>query len=82
MTIQTDIEHKIQNTLINLLKPLNVKISRLSQGLPVGGQLEYIDEATLEKSFLERVEINIGERANTFVNILADNLYHQDFLIL
>jgi len=44
--------------LINLLKPLNIKISRLSQGLPVGGQLEYIDEATLEKSFLERIEIN------------------------
>ena len=44
--------------LINLLKPLNIKISRLSQGLPVGGQLEYIDEATLEKSFSERVEIH------------------------
>jgi len=44
--------------LINLLKPLNIKISRLSQGLPVGGQLEYIDEATLEKSFLERVEVD------------------------
>ena len=44
--------------LINLLKPFNVKISRLSQGLPVGGHLEYIDQATLEKSFMERVEIN------------------------
>ena len=44
--------------LINLLKPLNIKISRLSQGLPVGGQLEYIDQATLEKSFLERVEVD------------------------
>ena len=44
--------------LINLLKPLNIKITRLSQGLPVGGQLEYIDEATLEKSFSERVEIH------------------------
>jgi len=44
--------------LINLLKSFNIKITRLSQGLPVGGHLEYIDEATLEKSFLERVEIN------------------------
>ena len=44
--------------LINLLEPLNIKISRLSQGLPVGGQLEYIDQATLEKSFIERVKIN------------------------
>ena len=44
--------------LVNLLKSYNIKISRLSQGLPVGGHLEYIDEATLEKSFIERVEIN------------------------
>ena len=44
--------------LINLLKTHNIKISRLSQGLPVGGHLEYIDEATLEKSFIERVRIN------------------------
>ena len=44
--------------LVNLLKSHNMKISRLSQGLPVGGQLEYIDQATLEKSFTERVVIN------------------------
>ena len=44
--------------LVNLLKSHNMKISRLSQGLPVGGQLEYIDQATLEKSFTERVAIN------------------------
>lgn len=44
--------------LVNLLKSHNIKISRLSQGLPVGGQLEYIDQATLEKSFTERVAIN------------------------
>ena len=44
--------------LLNLLKSFNIKISRLSQGIPVGGQLEYIDQATLEKSFLERVKIN------------------------
>ena len=44
--------------LVNLLRSHNVKISRLSQGLPVGGHLEYIDQATLEKSFIERVEIS------------------------
>ena len=31
--------------LVNLLKSYNIKISRLSQGLPVGGHLEYIDLA-------------------------------------
>ena len=44
--------------IVNILKTFNIKISRLSQGLPVGGHLEYIDKATLEKSFLERVKIN------------------------
>ena len=44
--------------MVNLLKTYNIKVSRLSQGLPVGGHLEYIDEATLEKSFIERIEIN------------------------
>ena len=59
LAIGTSIEAETTSLyLINLLKPSNIKISRLSQGLPVGGHLEYIDQATLEKSFIERVEIN------------------------
>ena len=30
-----------------LLKPLNVRVTRLASGLPVGGDLEYADEVTL-----------------------------------
>ncbi|MDQ4006317.1 MAG: recombination mediator RecR [Actinomycetota bacterium] len=30
-----------------LLKPLNIKVTRLASGLPVGGDLEYADEVTL-----------------------------------
>jgi len=33
--------------LERLLKPLNIKITRLGRGLPVGGELEYADEETL-----------------------------------
>ena len=59
LAIGTSVEGETTSLyLINLLKKYNIKISRLSQGLPVGGHLEYIDEATLEKSFTERVEIN------------------------
>ena len=59
LAIGTSIEAETTSLyLINLLKPFHGKISRLSQGLPVGGHLEYIDQATLEKSFIERVEIN------------------------
>ena len=33
------------------LKPLNIKITRLGRGLPVGGELEYADEDTLSSAF-------------------------------
>ncbi|HUV81246.1 MAG TPA: recombination mediator RecR [Patescibacteria group bacterium] len=32
------------------LKPLNIKITRLGRGLPVGGELEYADEETLSSA--------------------------------
>lgn len=32
------------------LAPLNVKVSRLARGLPVGGDLEYADEITLGRA--------------------------------
>lgn len=36
--------------LADLLKPLVSKISRIAQGLPVGGDLEYADEVTLTRA--------------------------------
>jgi len=35
-----------------------IKITRLARGLPVGGHLEYVDEATLTRSINERVELH------------------------
>jgi recombination protein RecR len=40
-----------------LLKPLNVKTTRLAYGLPAGGELEYADELTLFKALEGRREI-------------------------
>ncbi len=37
--------------LERMLKPLNIKITRLGRGLPVGGELEYADEETLGSAF-------------------------------
>ncbi|CAB4703673.1 unannotated protein [freshwater metagenome] len=34
-----------------MIKPLNIKVSRLASGLPVGGDLEYADEVTLGRAF-------------------------------
>ncbi|HTX98599.1 MAG TPA: recombination mediator RecR [Bacteroidota bacterium] len=41
--------------LTKLLKPLGVKVSRLARGLPVGGDLEFSDEATLTRALEGRI---------------------------
>jgi recombination protein RecR len=43
--------------LARLLKPLEVKVTRLAFGLPVGGILEYADEVTLYKALENRTEL-------------------------
>ncbi|MDX6742646.1 recombination mediator RecR [Actinocorallia sp. A-T 12471] len=37
--------------LARLVKPMNLKVTRLASGLPVGGDLEYADEVTLGRAF-------------------------------
>jgi recombination protein RecR len=37
--------------LARMIKALNIKVSRLASGLPVGGDLEYADEITLGRAF-------------------------------
>ena len=41
------------------LKHLNVKISKLGQGLPVGGEIENLDDGTLHSAFKNRVGLDI-----------------------
>ena len=40
------------------LKDNNIKISRLAQGIPVGGEIENLDDGTLISAFKNRKEIN------------------------
>jgi len=40
--------------LSKLLKPLGVKVSRIARGLPIGGDLELADEATLARALEDR----------------------------
>ena len=37
--------------LAKLIKPLNIKVTRIASGVPVGGDIENIDEATLLTAF-------------------------------
>lgn len=40
-----------------LIKPSGIKVSRIASGVPVGGDLEYIDEVTLLRALEGRVEL-------------------------
>ena len=40
-----------------LLAPFGVRVSRIARGLPIGGDLEYADEATLSRALEGRVSL-------------------------
>ena len=44
--------------LAKLLRPLGVRVTRIARGLPVGGDLEYVDQVTLTKALEGRREIS------------------------
>lgn len=43
--------------LTKLVKPLGVKVTRLARGIPVGGNLEFADEATLSRALEGRITL-------------------------
>lgn len=43
--------------LVRLLKPLGVKISRIGLGIPIGSDLEFVDEATMIESIEGRRQL-------------------------
>ena len=40
--------------LARLIAPLEIPVTRIAQGIPVGGDIDYADEVTLTKAFLGR----------------------------
>jgi len=40
-----------------LLKPLGVRVTRIAMGMPVGSDLEYVDEVTMDKAMTNRHEM-------------------------
>ncbi len=40
-----------------LIKPLGIKVTRIANGVPVGGDLEYVDQVTLAKALEGRREV-------------------------
>ena len=43
--------------IAKLIKPLGVRVTRLSRGIPIGSEIEYTDDVTLSRAFNERKEI-------------------------
>lgn len=39
------------------IKPIGIKVSRIASGVPVGGDLEYVDEVTLMRALDGRIEM-------------------------
>jgi recombination protein RecR len=43
--------------LVRLLRPMGIKVTRLAQGIPMGGDLEYADQATLARALAARRDL-------------------------
>jgi len=43
--------------LAEVLKPFNVKVTRIAQGVPVGSHIEYVDQVTLQRALEGRVTV-------------------------
>jgi len=43
--------------LARLIKPLGIKVTRMARGLPIGGDLEFSDDATIGRALNSRTEV-------------------------
>ncbi len=44
--------------VMELLKARDIKVSRIARGLPMGGEIEYVDSGTLAQAIVERKRVN------------------------
>lgn len=55
MATNTDVEGEATAMYISgLLKPIGIKVTRIAHGIPIGTDLEYADEVSLARAFVER----------------------------
>lgn len=58
LALNPDTEGETTSLLIaKLLKQFNIKITRIARGIPIGGDLEFSDEATIGRALLGRISI-------------------------
>ena len=55
MATNPDVEGEATAMYITrLIKPLGIKVTRLAHGIPIGTDLEYADEVTVSRAFIDR----------------------------
>ena len=58
ISTNSSVEGEITAVYISkMIKPTGIKVSRIASGVPVGGDLEYIDEVTLLRALEGRTEL-------------------------
>ncbi|MBQ8475995.1 recombination protein RecR [bacterium] len=58
LALNPSVEGEATSLYLNkLLKPFDIKVTRIAFGLPMGSELEYADEMTLARALDDRVEI-------------------------
>jgi recombination protein RecR len=58
LALNPSIEGEVTTLYISkLLKPLNIRVSRIARGIPIGSDLEFADEATISRAIEGRTEI-------------------------
>ena len=43
--------------IAKLIKPFDIKVTRLAHGIPIGSEIEYTDDVTLARAFVERTSL-------------------------
>ena len=43
--------------IAKLIKPLDISVTRLAHGIPIGSEIEYTDDVTLARAFVERTKL-------------------------
>ncbi len=43
--------------IAKLIKPFDIKVTRLAHGIPIGSEIEYTDDVTLARAFVERTQL-------------------------
>lgn len=58
IALDADISGEMTSSyLANLIKPLGIKVTKIAHGIPMGSEIEYTDEMTLQKALRDRKDI-------------------------